>query len=79
MNDDETTDTQPSDPEPTREDGVLTPAQIIEKHKGRRSGVSSRNGLRMRVRSDLAAYHDARGWGAPDDEKVDEMVREILE
>lgn len=71
-------DAQPGDPEPTRDDGVLTPTQIVQKHRGRRAGLGSRTGLRNRLRADLEAYHKARGWDKPSDEKVEELVRDVL-
>lgn len=69
-----------SDPEPEgrREDGVLTPAEIVKKHQNARAGLVSRSGLRNKIRTDLEAYHTVRGWGAPDDEKVNELLREVL-
>lgn len=79
MADDETTTTTgPEEFEGKRDDGVLTPSEIVTKHRSDQRGVRSMSGLRQRVRTDLASYHEARGWGEPSDEKVEELVREIL-
>ena len=80
MNDETQTETPSNEPEGRREDGILTPSEITAKHKAEvgRRGLMSRSGLKNRVRDDLAAYHEARGWGEPEDEKVDELVRDVL-
>lgn len=80
MNDETQSESQNDEPEGKRDDGVLTPSEIVAKHKHQagRTGLMSRSGLKRRVRTDLAAYHEARNWGEPDDEKVDELIREIL-
>ena len=68
----------PQDPETTsRDDGVLTPEEIKTKYSTP-GGLRSRGSVRRKVRADLAAYHKARGWNEPSDEKVEELVREIL-
>lgn len=75
---------QAPEPEPTapetEEDG-LTPKGIVEKYQRmlRRDMISrSRSGVADRVRVDLAAYHERRGWGEPTLEQVMELVREIM-
>lgn len=78
MSDKETQQPSESEPEPRREDGVLTPSEIVAKHRSARGGIVSRSGVTHKVREDLRAYHEARGWGEPDSEKVDELVREVL-
>lgn len=68
----------PQDPETTsRDDGILIPREIVEKYRNA-GGLKSRSSTRRKVRAELAAYHEARGWAEPTDAKVEELVSEIL-
>lgn len=79
----------PPPPEPEPEPPVelidegdgLTPKRIVAKYKKMldRDQISrSRSGVAEQVRSDLAEYHQRRGWGEPTVEQVMELVREVL-